>query len=174
MGFAGVQEDQATTFTPGPDSAAQLRRALGRFVTGVTVVTAPTGDGAMGITANSFSSVSLDPPLVLWCPARASRRFGHFADAPYFSIHVLAVEQMALARRFARGDGLFEPGPAGHSPEGVPLLPEPLARFDCALHAGHDGGDHLIVVGRVLRASLRDGAPLVFAGGSFGEFSTAG
>ena len=174
MGYAeghGVQ-DGLRSFTPGPDTGAQLRRALGRYVTGVTVVTVPTSDGAMGITANSFTSVSLDPPLILWCPARRSKRFVHFADAPHFSIHVLGAEQLSLAQRFASGEGLFPAGPGGHSPEGVPLLPDPLARFDCALHAEHDGGDHVIVVGRVLRASLREGAPLVFAGGDYGQFSS--
>ncbi len=157
------------SFVPGPDTAPLLRRALGRFVTGVTVVTVPTSDGPMGITANSFTSVSLDPPLVLWCPARASRRFGHFVDAPHFAIHVLGAEQAGVAGDFARGAGLFTA--QAHSPEGVPLLPDALARFDCALHAEHDGGDHLIVVGRVLRATLRAGAPLVFAGGDYGQFS---
>ena len=176
MGYEGVQDSHATggttSFVPGPDTAALLRRALGRFVTGVTVVTVPTSEGAVGITANSFTSVSLDPPLVLWCPARSSRRFGHFADAPHFAIHVLGAEQFALARRFASGEGHFAPDPAAVSPEGVPVLPDPLARFDCALHAEHDGGDHVIAVGRVLRVTLRDGAPLAFAGGDFGQFSS--
>jgi flavin reductase (DIM6/NTAB) family NADH-FMN oxidoreductase RutF len=175
MGYLGVQDgqsdDEVTRFTPGPGTAGPLRRALGRFVTGVTVVTVPTAEGAVGITANSFTSVSLDPPLVLWCPARTSRRFGHFADAPHFSIHVLGAGQMELARRFASGDGHFTPGPEGLSTEGVPVLPDVLARFDCALHAEHDGGDHLITVGRVLRVTLRPGAPLVFAGGDYGQFA---
>lgn len=175
MGYERVQDSQApqgvTSFVPGPDTGALLRRALGRFATGVTVVTVPTSEGAVGITANSFTSVSLDPPLVLWCPARSSRRFGHFADAPHFSIHVLGAEQFALARRFATGEGHFAIGPAGVSPEGVPVLPDPLARFDCALHAEHDGGDHVIAVGRVLRVTLRDGAPLVFSAGGYGRFA---
>ncbi len=172
MGASAVQDDEAVHFTPGPDTATLLREALGRFVTGVTVVTVPTSDGPMGITANSFASVSLDPPLVLWCPSRASRRFVHFADAPHFAIHVLGREQFPLSRRFASGAGLFDETPAGRSPEGVPLLPDPLARFDCALHAEHDGGDHVIVVGRVIRATLREGAPLVFAGGDYGRFAS--
>ena len=159
------------SFAPGPETAAQYRQALGRFVTGVTVVTVPTSDGPMGLTANSFTSVSLDPALVLWCPARASRRFVHFADAPHFAIHVLGADQSDAAQHFARGAGLFEAGPESTTPEGIPVLPDALARFDCALHAEHDGGDHLIVVGRVLRATLRDGAPLVFAGGDFGTFA---
>jgi flavin reductase (DIM6/NTAB) family NADH-FMN oxidoreductase RutF len=171
MGLMTVPEREAVRFTPGPETTDLMRRALGRFVTGVTVVTVPTSDGPMGITANSFTSVSLDPALVLWCPARSSRRFVHFADAPHFAIHVLGAEQLAVARHFAAGAGRFDET-AGRSPEGVPLLPDPLARFDCALHAEHDGGDHVIVVGRVLRASLRDGAPLVFAGGDYGQFAS--
>lgn len=172
MGEMEVQEDQAVDFAPSPETAGLLRQALGRFVTGVTVVTVPTSDGPMAITANSFTSVSLDPPLVLWCPARSSRRFVHFADAPHFAIHVMGQEQYALVQHFATGAGRFDETPAGRSPEGVPLLPDPLARFDCALHAEHDGGDHVIVVGRVIRACLREGEPLVFAGGNYGQFSS--
>ncbi len=169
MGFMAVPQQDATRFTPGPETAGMLRAALGRFVTGVTVVTAATPTGAIGITANSFTSVSLDPALVLWCPARASRRFPHFDAAGHFAIHVLAADQFDLARHFAAGAGGFETD--HHSPEGIPLLPGTLARFDCARHAAHDGGDHSIVVGRVLRAELRDGAPLVFSGGDYGQFS---
>ncbi|MGY6410577.1 MAG: flavin reductase family protein [Alkalilacustris sp.] len=170
MGFMAVEQQGATRFTPGPDTARLMRDALGRFVTGVTVVTAATPTGAIGITANSFTSVSLDPALVLWCPARASRRFPHFDAAGHFAIHVLGADQLDLARRFAAGAGGFEA--EDHSPEGIPTLPGALARFDCALHAAHDGGDHSIVVGRVLRAELRAGAPLVFSGGDFGQFSS--
>ncbi len=169
MGLVAMAQDGTRQFTPGPDTGRQLREALGRFATGVTVVTAATPQGAVGITANSFTSVSLDPALVLWCPARASRRFPAFADAAHFAIHVLGAEQRDLANSFAAGAGAFDP--VAHSPEGVPLLPGVLARFDCALHAAHDGGDHSIVVGRVLRTELRDGAPLVFAGGAYGGFS---
>ena len=170
MGLMAVEQEGATRFTPGPETARLMRDALGRFVTGVTVVTAPTPAGPIGITANSFTSVSLDPPLVLWCPARASRRFAHFDGAGHFAIHVLGAGQLDLARHFASGAGGF--AAEDHSPEGVPLLPGVLARFDCALHAAHDGGDHSIVVGRVLRAELRDGAALVFSGGDYGQFSS--
>nr|WP_201156434.1 flavin reductase family protein [Rhodobaculum claviforme] len=166
-----VKGGEALEFTPGPETARLLRDALGRFATGVTVVTVASDMGPVGITANSFTSVSLDPPLVLWCPARGSRRFAHFADAAHFSIHVLGADQMELSRRFASGPGTFDAIPETLSPEGVPCLPGVLARFDCALHAAHDGGDHSIVVGRVLRSALGDGAPLVFAGGGYGRFA---
>jgi flavin reductase (DIM6/NTAB) family NADH-FMN oxidoreductase RutF len=104
-GATAVQQDGTIDFTPGPDTAGLMRQALGRFVTGVTVVTVPTSDGPMAIAANSFTSVSLDPPLVLWCPSRTSRRFVHFADAPHFSIHVMGREQFPLVRHFATGSG---------------------------------------------------------------------
>lgn len=147
-------------FHPSPDSARAFRDALGAFATGVTVVTAQTPAGTVGITANSFASLSLDPPLVLWSPARASRRFETFAAAGHFSIHILAEGQSDLARHFTRTGEL--------PPEGLGPV---LARFDCARHAVHDGGDHAIVVGRVLRAHHAPGAPLVFQGGRFGRFA---
>lgn len=171
--MTAMMEQQMHSFVPSEATAGHYRRALGRFVTGVTVVTAATPEGPMGITVNSFASVSLDPPLVLWCPARTSRRFRPFAQAPYFCIHILGEEHLALSRRFASGDGLFADLDPELTPQGVPLLPHPLARFDCAHHTRHDGGDHEIVLGRVLRAQLReDGKPLVFSGGDYGQFSS--
>lgn len=172
MQAAAITESDVSTFTPGPATALQFRQALGRFVTGVTVVTIDAADGPMGMTVNSFTSVSLDPPLVLWCPARASRRHAAFTTAEHFAIHVLDEGQLPLARRFASGSGSFGAGAAGPNPEGVPVLDDVLARFDCRLETLHEAGDHSIVVGRVLRARQRPGAPLVFAGGDFGQFSS--
>lgn len=152
-----------------PDDPRALRDAFGRFATGVCLVTAQGPEGPVGFTANSFASVSLEPPLVLWSPARASRRFGVFSAAGHYAIHILGAEQADLITRFSR-DGT---GFGGLDPvvtdEGLPVLPA-LARFDCAAHAAHDGGDHAILVGRVLRATVRDGAPLVFSQGRYGEF----
>jgi flavin reductase (DIM6/NTAB) family NADH-FMN oxidoreductase RutF len=147
-------------FVPGPHTLRAFRDALGAFATGVTVITTDGPEGPVGITANSFSSLSLDPPLVLWSPARASRRFPIFAEAERFSIHVLAAGGDAVARHFARSGEL----PAGG-------LGAVLARFDCTRHAVHEGGDHAIVVGRVLRAWHAPGAPLVFHAGRFGGFA---
>jgi flavin reductase (DIM6/NTAB) family NADH-FMN oxidoreductase RutF len=144
-------------FEPTPATARAFRDALGAFATGVTVITTPGPDGLVGITANSFASLSLDPPLVLWSPARSSRRFHLFADAARFSIHVLGAAQAELALHFTR-----HPHPPA---EGLGSV---LARFDCARHAVHEGGDHAIVVGRVLRVWHRPGAPLVFHAGQFG------
>ena len=132
-----------------PDfSERQLRDALGCFATGVTVVTTMTPRGPLGITANSFASVSLDPPLVLWSPARKSR-------------------QRALAERFSLpGDGFagiaFEPG---HGE--TPLLAGCAARFECRHAAGHDAGDHLIVVGEVLRLEQAELDPLIYHRGRY-------
>lgn len=154
---------------PGPDR--RLRDALGRFATGVTVVTAPSARGPLGITANSFSSVSLDPPLVLWCPARRSRRFETFAGAPRYAIHILGTDQAALCRRFA-GDGLdFDGIPWQTGEDGVPLIEGCLARFDCRQVSRLPAGDHDIVVGEVLSHHHRDGEPLLFSAGLLGRFA---
>ena len=150
-----------------------LRAAFGRFATGVTVVTTQTADGPMGMTANSFASVSLYPPLVLWSPARASGRFPHFAGARHYAIHVLGAEQVNLCHRFTRGGAGFHGLSQDISPEGVPLKNDTLARFECVQHATFDGGDHLIILGQVLRATLRDGDPLIFAQGSYGRFTAS-
>lgn len=158
------------SFAPDADPRA-FRNALGRFATGVTLVTVAGADGPVGFAANSFASVSMDPPLVLWSPARSSSRFHHFADAPHYAIHVLGADQAAWLPRFARGGEGFGGLPHAVNPEGVPVLPGALARFDCARHAGHDGGDHLIIVGRVLRATMAEGAPLVFSQGRYGGFA---
>ena len=158
-------------FTTGPDTARDFRTALGRFATGVTVVTTMTERGPLGITANSFASVSLDPPLVLWCPAKFSRRFNAFVKAQHFAIHVLGTEQEALSHRFAR-DGLdFDGADWAEGDNGLPVLNGCLARFECETHDCHDGGDHRIMVGRVTHAAWREGAPMLFHGGAYGMFT---
>lgn len=156
--------------TPDTGRPEDFRAALGRYATGVTIVTTMGDRGPVGITANSFTSVSLDPPLVLWCPARQSQRFAAFAAADHYAIHVLAADQIDLCRRFSRAGGAFDGLATGVTPEGLPLLLGCLARFDCAAHAAHEGGDHAILVGRVLRAALREGEPLLFWGGRYGDF----
>lgn len=157
-------------FTPGPETARALRDALGRYATGVTVVTTQSDAGPVAITANSFTSVSLDPPLVLWCPARRSARFAAFRDAAAYAIHVLAHDQLELCLRFARSGGDFTGLAALVTPEGLPELQGCLARFDCKAHAVHDGGDHAILVGEVHRVATRPGDPLLFWGGRYGDF----
>ena len=159
-----------TEFTPGPDHARTFRDALGLFATGVTVVTTLGPKGPVGLTANSFAAVSLDPALVLWSPARTSRRFATFAQARFFAIHVLAEDQIDLCRHFTQADNHFAGLDMTTSAEGTPLIGGTLARFECATEASHDAGDHLIIIGRVLRARFRDGAPLIFSRGHYGTF----
>ncbi|MFP5479027.1 MAG: flavin reductase family protein [Alphaproteobacteria bacterium] len=154
-----------------PSDPRLLRDAFGRFATGVTLVTTLGPEGPVGFVANSFASVSLDPPLVLWSPARASSRFAIFAGTAHFAIHVLEVGQRDWLNRFARGGAGFSGLDHSVTTEGLPTLTGALARFDCATHAVHDGGDHAIVVGRVLRATVRAGEPLVFSQGRYGAFT---
>ena len=148
-----------------------FRDALGRFATGITVITIATRDGPMGFTANSFASVSLDPPLVLWSPARSAARFPFYAAARHYAIHVLGAEQSDLSGRFVRGGAGFDGLAHEIGAHDVPILPQALARFDCLQVATHDGGDHLIIVGRVLSVSARDGLPLIFSQGAYGRFT---
>lgn len=156
---------------PGPDTLRALRDALGRFATGVTVITTKTAQGPAGFTANSFASVSLDPALVLWSAAKSSARFPIFSAAKFYSIHILAEDQAPLAARFSRGGAGFDGLDVAQSADGNPVFPTALARFDCHQHAVHDGGDHLIIVGRVLQFTLRNAQPLLFNQGNFGRFT---
>ncbi len=157
--------------THATDETRSLRDAFGRFATGVCIVTTTGPEGPVAFTANSFSSVSLDPPLVLWSPARASRRFGVFAAAPHYAIHVLGAEQADWIARFSRTGAGFDGFDHAVTGEGLPILPGALARFDCAAHAAYDGGDHAILVGQILRVSFREGEPLVFSQGRYGRFA---
>jgi flavin reductase (DIM6/NTAB) family NADH-FMN oxidoreductase RutF/DNA-binding MarR family transcriptional regulator len=148
----------------------ELRRTLGQFATGVTIVTCLSDEGEpVGMTANSFSSVSLDPPLVLWSLDRKARSFPVFAGARHFAFSVLSQDQVELSNRFA------QPGAAKFCDldwhaglGGVPLIPDPAAHFECTQHAAFDGGDHLIIVGRVERFVRYDRRALVFAHGRYG------
>ncbi|WP_051520896.1 flavin reductase family protein [Rubellimicrobium mesophilum] len=161
------------SFAPEVDPRA-FRTALGSFATGVTVVTARDARGEpVGLTANSFASVSLDPPLVLWSPARASRRFEAFVEAEDFAIHVLARDQQAVCDAFVRAQGGFAAVAWSEGPRGLPLLEGCVARFLCRREAAIDGGDHAILLGRVWSAARSDGAPLVFQGGRYGGFVPA-
>ena len=154
------------TFDPLVDQRA-FRAALSAYATGVTVVTTDTAYGPIGITANSFASVSLDPPLVLWSPAKSSKRFKYFTGAKHFAIHVLDGHQQQLCNDFTRDKSAFDGLDWAANEEGVPLINGCLARFECILNAEHDAGDHTIIVGQVTSASTRDGIPLLFQAGRF-------
>jgi 3-hydroxy-9,10-secoandrosta-1,3,5(10)-triene-9,17-dione monooxygenase reductase component len=152
-----------------PTQVRDLRNALGMFATGVTIVTAGSMTGSpVGMTANSFSSVSLDPPLVLWGISKSARSFERFSSAPNWAVHVLSVEQETLARRFAtQGADKFSGLSLAAGLGGIPLLDGCCARFECSAAAAHDAGDHVILVGAVERFSRGNMAPLVFRGGKF-------
>lgn len=164
---------EAISFHPATEEGRRFREALGRFATGVTVVTAASPQGPAGMTVNSFTSVSLEPPLVLWCAALASRRWPIFRDAGAWAIHVLGAEQIDLCLRFTRGGDGFAGLPEARNNDGVPVLPAAAARFDCRAHARHEGGDHAILVGEVARVTIAGpaDAPLVFAAGRFGALT---
>ncbi len=158
------------TFDPSTD-ANSFRGALGSFVTGVTLVTTDSPEGPVGIVANSFASVSLDPPLVLWSPAKSSKRFEHFVGSRRFAIHVLSADQRDVCAAFAKSKTAFDSCSWEKSHCGMPLINGALATFECTLQATHDAGDHVVVVGEVTRCSHTDGTPLVFHGGKYGEFT---
>lgn len=151
---------------------ARFRQVLGRFATGVTVVTGLAGEDPVGLAVNSFTSVSLEPALVAFCVSRRSRTWPRLRTTGAFCVNILAEDQEALSRAFAsrppdrfRGVG-WRPGPSG-----APILAGVLAWIDCTVEAEHDAGDHVIVVGRVGELDLgHDGRPLVFYRGGYGRF----
>lgn len=159
------------SFDPARAEARNFRDALGRYGTGVTVVTCATDRGPLGMTANSFASLSLDPPLVLWSPAKSSSRYPFFMAAEHFAIHVLSSTQAPLCEAFSKSGDAFA-GLDWHTSEnGVPLIDGCLSRFDCKQTAAYDGGDHSILVGHVMRVTLGEGEPLMFHGGRLGRFA---
>lgn len=159
-----------TTFDPSTDPDS-FRGALGTFVTGVTVVTTDSPEGPVAIVANSFASVSLDPPLVLWSPAKSSKRFAHFAGSRRFAVHILAADQRDICNQIIQSKTAISNIPMHLSHCGMPIIEGALAAFECNLEATHDAGDHVIVVGRVMKAHHGGGDPLVFHGGTYGAFT---
>ena len=153
----------------GAGEPADFRAALGSFVTGVTIVTASDSAGHdVGVTANSFNSVSLDPPMVLWSLARKSASLPVFAAASHFAVHILASDQEALSNRFARpAADKFAGLEVGRGAGGAPLLAGSAAQFQCRAAFQHDGGDHVIFVGEVERFERSARPPLAFHGGRY-------
>jgi 3-hydroxy-9,10-secoandrosta-1,3,5(10)-triene-9,17-dione monooxygenase reductase component len=147
-----------------------MRDVLGHFASGVTVVTASTPDGPIGFTCQSFSSLSLDPPLVAFAPARTSTTWPRLREAGRFCVNVLAEDQSGLSQAFARsGTDKFAGVRWTPSPYGAPRLDGVVAWIDAALEAEHDGGDHTIVVARVLDLGADPArSPLVFHRGGYG------
>ena len=158
-------------FSPTPGGTRLLRDAMGKFTTGVTVVTCSSAQGPVCITANSFSSISLDPALVMWAADTQSQRYPFFAEADDFAIHVLASDQRELCTAASKEAFALRDIPHGENMAGVPLIDGCLARFECKRSACHEAGDHVIVVGQVLQIETREGAPLAFFSGKFGSFA---
>lgn len=150
----------------------ELRRVFGLFTTGVTVVTAILpGPEPVGVTANSVTSVSLDPPLILWCLANRSASLGAFAQGAPFAIHVLAEYQKDIALHFARSSSSkFEVDTWWRSHPAPPAIDGAIARIECRVDALHPGGDHTIIVGRIERLESGNAAPLAFHASRFGRF----
>jgi flavin reductase (DIM6/NTAB) family NADH-FMN oxidoreductase RutF len=152
-----------------PFDSRLLRDALGRFATGVTIVTTRAADGgSIGLTANSFNSVSLDPPLVLWSLDRASESLEAFLSCSHFAINVLAEDQVDLSRRFASPVANRFAGVAFRSGAGdVPLIEGCSAWFECLNRTHHEGGDHVIFVGEVEACGFADRPPLLYFGSRY-------
>ena len=144
---------------------AEFRRALSCFATGVAVVTTIDENG---MTVSSFNSVSLDPPLVLWSIANDSLSYDSFMKAEYFAVNVLTMEQQHLSSRFAtKGIDKFDGLDCREGLHGAPILPEYAACFECSTEYRYEGGDHKIIVGRVLHLEDRETDPLIFYRGRF-------
>ena len=151
-------------------SSTEFRTALGMFATGVTIVTARAPDGQLvGLTANSFNSVSLKPPLVLWSLSQTASFMAAFQAGSHYAINILAADQQALALRFAsRGLDRFADVALLEGACGAPLITGSVASFECFNRSRYEEGDHVIFVGEVERCSHRAGAaPLLFHGGKF-------
>ncbi|MBM3581568.1 MAG: flavin reductase family protein [Alphaproteobacteria bacterium] len=154
-----------------PVTADRFRRALGQFATGVTVVTGvdPATGHPEGMTVNAFTSLSLEPPLVLICLDRQARLASVFESAQHFAVNVLSVEQRHLSVAFSTTDGNRFRNVAWHAwARGVPILEGCVANLECVRTGCHDGGDHVIVVGQVERLLVDENCePLLFARGSY-------
>ncbi|WMY10141.1 flavin reductase family protein [Paraburkholderia phenoliruptrix] len=153
--------------------AAEFRRALGAFVTGVTVVTTIQADGSpRGFTANSFTSVSLDPPLILVCIAKTASSYGVFSGTSHFAVSVLAEDQKAVSGVFAsKAADKFAQVAWETRNTGAPVMKGAAASFDCATHEVVDAGDHIILIGRVLDFVHTSASPLGYCRGAYVNFS---
>ncbi len=156
-----------------PTPPEQLREALARWPSGVTIVTGRVGERIHGMTVSAFCSVSLEPPLVLVCADQASNTHAVIREGGVFAVNVLGRDQEALSNKFAsrrdewrRFEGLdWEAGATG-----APLIPGAIVQLDCRVHAAHEAGDHVIYVGEVQEARRRQGAALVYGDRAYGSF----
>lgn len=155
-----------------PEVARKFRKALGSFATGVTVVTSLSPKGVpTGLTVNSFSSLSIDPPLILWCLTEESGLVGHFSPGQRFNVNFLSSDQENLALKFAQpGEDRFKDIPSHPDRNAVPLLEGCSGILNCVVEHNYPGGDHVIIVGRVLRFREEKKPPLLFHKGRFKTF----
>ncbi|QUQ63124.1 3-hydroxy-9,10-secoandrosta-1,3,5(10)-triene-9,17-dione monooxygenase reductase subunit [Kutzneria sp. CA-103260] len=154
----------------------RFRHVLGHFCTGVTVVTTMAGDAPVGFACQSFAALSLDPPLVLFCPDKRSGTWPAIRENGLFCVNVLAEDQRAVSRRFGtRGADRFSGTGWRPSPSGCPVLEGVLTWIDCKVEDVHDAGDHHVVVGRVTElGECRDGQPLLFYRGAYAATGSQG
>ncbi len=155
--------------------AKKFRQALGQFTTGVTVITTCDGEQRpVGITVNSFNSVSLEPQLVLWSLSNHTNSSEAFRQSDHFAIHVLNSGQQALSNTFATSNiDRFAGLSCRHGVKGSPILPDYLAVFQCQVKHRYQGGDHTIMVGEVLDFDMREDEPLVFHGGAYTKLAAS-
>ena len=153
----------------------ELRRVMGHFATGVTIVTTKSGDGTpYGLTANAFTSLSLDPPLCIVCVDRRAESFAHFYDSKVFTVNVLAREQEELSNRFAKSGGdKFSGVPTVPGHHGAPLIAGALAHIECCITDTLEGGDHVIHVGRIEHVHTAPGEPLLYFQGRYRRLADA-
>jgi flavin reductase (DIM6/NTAB) family NADH-FMN oxidoreductase RutF len=152
--------------------AKKFRAALGQYATGVAIVTAQApGKAPVGMTINSFASVSLDPPLILWSVQSDSPSAAHFLSAPSYAITILSADQEALAKRFAKTDDFkFEGVETRQGRTGIPIIPGGIAEFECEVESIVAAGDHDIIIGRVIHFNSDPAPALGFHSGKFMRF----
>ncbi|MFN3229585.1 MAG: flavin reductase family protein [Asticcacaulis sp.] len=148
------------------DDRRAYRQTLGTFATGVCVVTIGEPGNGLGLTINSFTSVSLDPRLILWCLDYRSDRFAAYSAASTFRLHILSEAQQALSERFAFGD-------AAIGADETDLFDGALGQLDCRVHQRLDVGDHQVMIGEVVTFNSRPGAPLLYVRGQYGQVKSA-
>jgi flavin reductase (DIM6/NTAB) family NADH-FMN oxidoreductase RutF len=155
--------------------AKELRRVMGLFATGVTVITTRDSAGNFyGLTANAVTSLSLVPPLLLICVDRKAETFPHFLDSGVFIVNVLGEDQEAVSRHFAKSGGAkFVSIPHRPGQCGTPVIEGAIAHLECRIVETHEGGDHVIHVGQVEHAETRGGAPLLFFQGQYRRLAPA-
>jgi flavin reductase (DIM6/NTAB) family NADH-FMN oxidoreductase RutF len=154
--------------TPASVSGADLRQTMSSFATGVAVITTESGDKPQGMTVNSLTSVSLDPPLLLVCLVRTARTTEALLARQAFVVNILSKRQDEVANRFARpGANRFEGLSIHRTSGGLPYVPGALGTIECSVEALHPGGDHVIVTARIQRCHTREGTPLVFYRGNY-------